>query len=155
MFSAQLGLHGFDHNLVHQRSDGASLDLDVEKKMGGRNMTDVTQILERLRGIVRIPITDGLGPVAGGSDSPTEYVRQYDMPPNYPMPNSPLSTAAISAIENQAARIAELEAALSADHHAACRKTIAAQEKRIAELEANLESARVVAAAFLRNPELN
>ena len=73
-------------------------------------MTDLNNVLDRLRGITRVPITDGLGPVNGG-DSPTEYVTQFEMPPHYPMPGSPLSTDAIALIEHQAAQIAELKAA--------------------------------------------
>jgi hypothetical protein len=77
-------------------------------------MIELNNVLDRLRGITRVPITDGLGPVNGGGDSPTEYVRQFEMPPHYPMPGSHLANDTITVIEKQAARIAELEAAINA-----------------------------------------
>lgn len=42
----------------------------------------MTDIVERLRGIYRIPITDGLGPVGGGEEpnNPHEFVRKFETP---------------------------------------------------------------------------
>jgi hypothetical protein len=49
-------------------------------------MTDATQIdglIERLNGVYRIPIKDGLGAVGGGDepDNPNEFVRTFPVPP--------------------------------------------------------------------------
>ena len=41
-------------------------------------------LVDRLRGIYRTPITDGLGPMGGGEepDNPQEYVRKFEgLPP--------------------------------------------------------------------------
>jgi len=61
---------------------------------------DRPTLVDRLRGIYRIPITDGLGSAGGEEpDNPNEFVRHFDVPP----------------INQQAAlRIEELEAALEA-----------------------------------------
>lgn len=40
------------------------------------------ELVERLRGIYRIAITDGLGPAGGEEpDNPNEFVRKFDTPP--------------------------------------------------------------------------
>lgn len=45
-------------------------------------MTDYTELVERLRGIYRVPITDGLGPVGGDEpDNPHEFVQRFKTPP--------------------------------------------------------------------------
>ena len=43
----------------------------------------MTDLVDRLRGIYRIPITDGLGPVETSEDpnSPSEFVRTFPTPP--------------------------------------------------------------------------
>jgi hypothetical protein len=58
-----------------------------------------SDLKERLRGIYRIPIKDGLGAVGGGEepDNPNEFVRRF--------PTTPIQ-------EEAAARITELEDAL-------------------------------------------
>lgn len=40
-------------------------------------------LLERLRGVYRIPITDGLGAVGSGEEpeNENEFVRKFDVPP--------------------------------------------------------------------------
>lgn len=65
-------------------------------------MSDVNDLIRRLRGEYRIPITDGLG-AAGGDEpnNPNEFVRTFDVPP--------VNKEAAALIERQAARIAELE----------------------------------------------
>jgi hypothetical protein len=44
---------------------------------------DPETLVDRLRGIYRIPIRDGLGPVGGGDEpnNPDEYVRRHATPP--------------------------------------------------------------------------
>ncbi|RVP13106.1 hypothetical protein CN085_19535 [Sinorhizobium meliloti] len=43
---------------------------------------DRKDLVERLRGIYRIPITDGLGPAGGEEpDNPNEFVRTFPSPP--------------------------------------------------------------------------
>jgi hypothetical protein len=56
-------------------------------------MTDTLPIVDRLRGIYRIPITDGLGPVGGSEepDNPNEFVRRF--------PSTPIQEQAADAIE--------------------------------------------------------
>ena len=45
-------------------------------------MTDYKELVERLRGNYRVPITDGLGPVGGDEpDNPHEFVRRFETPP--------------------------------------------------------------------------
>ena len=65
-------------------------------------MSDVNDLIRRLRGEYRIPITDGLG-AAGGDEpkNPNEFVRTFEVPP--------INKEAAALIEQQAARIAELE----------------------------------------------
>lgn len=43
----------------------------------------MTDIVDRLRGIYRIPIADGLGATGGGEepDNPNEFVRNFETPP--------------------------------------------------------------------------
>jgi hypothetical protein len=43
----------------------------------------MSDLVERLRGIYRTPITDGLGPVGSGDepDNPDEFVRTFPVPP--------------------------------------------------------------------------
>lgn len=63
---------------------------------------DVNVLIQRLRGEYRIPITDGLGPVGGSEpNNPNEFVRHFETPP--------IQHEAATLIEQQAARIAELE----------------------------------------------
>lgn len=46
------------------------------------NKEDRKDLVERLRGIYRIPITDGLGPAGGEEpDNPNEFVRTFPSPP--------------------------------------------------------------------------
>lgn len=43
---------------------------------------DRATLVDRLRGIYRIPITDGLGPAGGDEpDNPDEHVRRFETPP--------------------------------------------------------------------------
>ena len=46
-------------------------------------MIDFTGLINRLRGVYRIPITDGLGATGGGEepDNPNEFVRHFETPP--------------------------------------------------------------------------
>lgn len=63
---------------------------------------DVNVLIQRLRGEYRIPITDGLGPVGGSEpNNPNEFVRHFETPP--------IQHESATLIEQQAARIAELE----------------------------------------------
>lgn len=42
----------------------------------------MNDLVERLSGIYRIPITDGLGPAGGEEpDNPSEFVRRFEVPP--------------------------------------------------------------------------
>ena len=43
----------------------------------------MADLIDRLRGIYRIPITDGLGAVGGGDepDNPNEFIRSFPVPP--------------------------------------------------------------------------
>lgn len=47
------------------------------------DITNPDTLVDRLRGIYRIPIRDGLGPVGAGDepDNPAEYVRSFPTPP--------------------------------------------------------------------------
>jgi len=60
------------------------------------------ELVERLRGIYRIPITDGLGAVGSGDepDNPNEFVRSFE--------TSPIMREAASAIEALEAENARL-----------------------------------------------
>lgn len=62
-------------------------------------------LVERLRGIYRIPITDGLGAVGSGEepDNPNEFVRKFDTPP--------IQHEAATALKAQAAELAAKEEA--------------------------------------------
>jgi hypothetical protein len=44
---------------------------------------EMSDLVERLRGIYRTPITDGLGPVGSGDEpnNPDEFVRTFPVPP--------------------------------------------------------------------------
>lgn len=45
-------------------------------------MSDRDTLVDRLRGIYRIPITDGLGPAGGEEpDNPNEFVRRFETLP--------------------------------------------------------------------------
>jgi hypothetical protein len=48
-----------------------------------RDWEELKKLAERLRGTVRVPITDGLGAVGGGDepDNPDEFVRTFQTPP--------------------------------------------------------------------------
>jgi len=67
-------------------------------------MADAKELCARLRGIYRIPITDGLGAVGAGMEpnNPDEFVRHFDTPP--------IHKEAATLIEQQAAEIARLTA---------------------------------------------
>jgi hypothetical protein len=45
--------------------------------------TSPDTLVERLRGIYRVPITDGLGPVGAGEEpnNPQEFVRMFNVAP--------------------------------------------------------------------------
>ena len=62
----------------------------------------VSELVERLRGIYRIPITDGLGPAGGEEpDNPNEFVRQFE--------TSPIQHEAADRLLSLSTRNAELE----------------------------------------------
>lgn len=67
-------------------------------------MTDIT---ERLRGIYRVPINDGLGKVGGNlePDNEREFVRQFQSPP--------IQLEAANEIERLRAELVALKAAPS------------------------------------------
>lgn len=66
-------------------------------------MAETIDIVNRLRGIYRIPITDGLGPAGGEEpDNPNEFVRRFETPP--------IQREAADHIEQQAAEIERLRA---------------------------------------------
>ena len=67
---------------------------------------DLAGLVERLNGVYRVPITDGLGAVGSGEepDNPNEFVRRFETPP--------IQKEAAAAIQPLVARIAELEAGL-------------------------------------------
>ena len=62
--------------------------------------------MERLQGIYRIPITDGIGAVGAGEepDNPNEFVRSFETPP--------IQKEAADEITALRARVTELEAEL-------------------------------------------
>lgn len=64
---------------------------------------DLAGLVERLNGVYRVPITDGLGAVGAGEepDNPNEFVRRFETPP--------IQKEAAAAIQPLVARIAELE----------------------------------------------
>lgn len=65
---------------------------------------DVAGLMERLEGVYRVPITDGLGAVEGGEepDNPNEFVRRF--------PTVPVQLEAASTIRAQAVEIERLRA---------------------------------------------
>ena len=67
---------------------------------------DLAGLVERLNGVYRVPITDGLGAVGAGEepDNPNEFVRRFETPP--------IQKEAAATIQPLVARIAELEAGL-------------------------------------------
>ena len=67
---------------------------------------DLAGLVERLNGVYRVPITDGLGAVGAGEepDNPNEFVRRFETPP--------IQKEAAATIQSLVARIAELEAGL-------------------------------------------
>lgn len=64
---------------------------------------DLAGLVERLNGVYRVPITDGLGAVGSGEepDNPNEFVQRFETPP--------IQKEAAAAIQSLAARNAELE----------------------------------------------
>lgn len=63
---------------------------------------ETDNLIARLRGEYRIPITDGLGPAGGDEpDNPAEFVRHFQTPP--------IQHEAATALEAAQARIVELE----------------------------------------------
>ena len=69
---------------------------------------DLAGLVERLNGVYRVPITDGLGAVGSGEepDNPNEFVRRFEAPP--------IQKEAAATIQSLAARNAELEAGIRA-----------------------------------------
>lgn len=67
---------------------------------------DMAGLVERLNGVYRVPITDGLGAVGSGEepDNPNEFVQRFETPP--------IHKEAAAAIQSLVARNAELEAGL-------------------------------------------
>lgn len=82
---------------------------------------DLAGLVERLNGVYRVPITDGLGAVGSGEepDNPNEFVRRFETPP--------IQKEAAAAIQPLVARIAELEAGLK-DTAEALRSRLTADE---------------------------
>lgn len=66
-----------------------------------------SDLVDRLKGIYKIPITDGLGPVTPGGD-PKVFTRTFTTPP--------IQHEAALAIEELQLRISYLEAELRADN---------------------------------------
>lgn len=101
---------------------------------------DLAGLVERLNGVYRVPITDGLGAVGSGEepDNPNEFVQRFETPP--------IQKEAVSTIQSLVARIAELEAGV--------REQIAfyameltflrgyAEDERIADIEYRRDRAR-------------
>lgn len=71
----------------------------------------MTDIVDRLRGIYRIPITDGLGAVGVGKepDNPNEFVRQFETPP--------IQKEAAAEIERLRAALERISKTYPADAH--------------------------------------
>lgn len=67
---------------------------------------DVAGLVERLEGIYRVPITDGLGAVGGGEepDNPTEFVRRF--------PAVPIQQEAASTIRALVAQLRDADAVI-------------------------------------------
>lgn len=81
----------------------------------------VASLVDRLRGIYRIPITDGLGATGGGEepDNPTEFVRRFETPP----------------IQNEAATVLEALCAMMVEQEEALTLLRAELADRDAEIE--------------------
>ena len=64
---------------------------------------DVAGLVERLEGVYRVPITDGLGAVGGGEepDNPNEFVRRF---PTVPIQLEAASTIRALVAENERLR---------------------------------------------------
>ncbi len=75
------------HKILDQEAHDAKDEVDAAK-----GETDYSDLINRLRGEYRVPITDGLGP-AGGEEpgNPKEFVRTF--------PTSPINKEAADAIE--------------------------------------------------------
>lgn len=69
---------------------------------------DLAGLVERLNGVYRVPITDGLGAVGSGEepDNPNEFVQRFETPP--------IHKEAAAAIQSLVARNAELRAEIAA-----------------------------------------
>lgn len=69
---------------------------------------DLAGLVERLNGVYRVPITDGLGAVGSGEepDNPNEFVQRFETPP--------IQKEAAAAIQSLVARNAELRAEIAA-----------------------------------------
>ena len=67
---------------------------------------DLAGLVERLNGVYRVPITDGLGAVGSGEepDNPNEFVQRFETPP--------IQKEAAAALQSLVARNAELEMGL-------------------------------------------
>lgn len=73
----------------------------------------MTDLQARLRGVYRIPITDGLGPAGGEEpDNPNEFVRTFETSPIQHEAADRLD-ALVSDNRQKDARIQELEGALA------------------------------------------
>lgn len=87
------------------RKAAAEMVADANERAGFSAITpaEVGGLVERLRGIYRIPITDGLGAVGSGEDpdNPDEFVRKFDTPP--------IQHEAATALEAQAAELAAVK----------------------------------------------
>lgn len=78
----------------------------VEEVRAHRNL------INRLRGVYRIPITDGLGPAGGDEpDNPTEFVSHFETPPIHHEAAAALS-ALLDALTSSEERVRELEGGL-------------------------------------------
>jgi len=67
------------HRAMELRLEAAEAELARLREPAG----DVGNLCDRLRGIYRVPITDGLGPVGCGEEphNPNEFVRRFETPP--------------------------------------------------------------------------
>ncbi len=72
-------------------------------------MRDYTDLIERLNGIYRVPIRDGLGPVGAGEepDNPDAFVRRFEV--------APINKEAAAAIEELLERVRQLTPQISGD----------------------------------------
>jgi len=83
--------------------------LQVERDAAAPKLPDdMAGLVERLNGVYRVPITDGLGAVGSGEepDNPNEFVQRFETPP--------IQKEAAAAIQSLAARNAELRAEIAA-----------------------------------------